>query len=338
MDNNPRKITLAHGGGGRLTNQLIEELFVEAFDNETIRSRHDAAELVIPAGRTAVSTDSYVVTPLFFPGGDIGSLAIHGTINDLAMAGARPVAITCGFIIEEGLSVDVLHRVVNSMARSARECAVDIVAGDTKVVPRGKADGLYVNTTGLGTIGHGVSVVPSRIKPGDAVVVSGDIGRHGIAVMAARENLGFESSVESDSASLWPLVRDLLDDGVDLHCLRDLTRGGLSSALNELAQTAGVSIEIDESAVPVSEPVAALCEVLGLDVMNVANEGRMVVLVSPDEADRTVATLRRHVIGKQAAIVGRVAEQSTVPVTLIGRLGQRRVLPMFSGEQLPRIC
>ncbi len=332
------RISLAHGGGGRHTNQLVGELFISAFDNETIRSGHDAAELVLPAGRSALTTDTYVVTPLFFPGGDIGSLAVHGTVNDLAMAGAQAVALTCGFIIEEGLPFDSLRRVVASMARAARDCEVTVVAGDTKVVPRGKADGLYVNTTGLGTIEREASIVPSRIRPGDAVIVSGDIGRHGMAVMAARENLGFESNIDSDSAPLWPLVRDLLDDGLDLHCLRDLTRGGLSSALNELAEASSTSIEINEAAVPVPEPVAALCEVLGLDVMDVANEGRMVAFVAADQAERVMSILREHELGRQAAIIGRVIERSTVPVALIGRLGQRRVLSMFSGEQLPRIC
>lgn len=338
MSGDERRVSLAHGGGGRLTNQLIDELFIYAFDNDTVRSRHDAAELVLPAGRSALTTDSYVVTPLFFPGGDIGSLAVHGTVNDLAMAGARAVALTCGFIIEEGLPLDILRRVVESMARAARDCGVAIVAGDTKVVPRGKADGLYVNTTGLGIIEREASIVPSRIKPGDAVIVSGDIGRHGMAVMAARDDLGFESNIESDSAPLWPLVRDLLADGLDLHCLRDLTRGGLSSALNELAEASNTSLEIDEVTVPVCEPVATLCEILGLDVMDVANEGRMVAFVAFDQAERVTSIMHRHEIGHQATIVGRVTERSTVPVVLVGRLGQRRVLSMFSGEQLPRIC
>lgn len=338
MTEKQRLITLAHGGGGRLTNELIEELFLASFDNEAINCRHDSAELIFDAGRCAVTTDCYVVAPLFFPGGDIGSLAVHGTTNDLAMAGARPVALTCGFIIEEGLPYDVLRRVVNSMAGAARVAGIAIVAGDTKVVPKGKADGLYINATGFGSISEGVSIVPARIKPNDAIILSGDIGRHGMAVMAAREELGFESSIESDSAPLWPLVRDLLHEGIDLHCLRDLTRGGLASALNELAEASNTSMEINEPSVPVSKPVEALCEVLGLEVMNVANEGRMVVFVAEDQAQQVVSVLRRYENGCEASIVGRVNQRAAVPVTIVGSLGQRRVLPMFSGEQLPRIC
>jgi hydrogenase expression/formation protein HypE len=330
-------VQLAHGGGGRLMRELIERLFLPAFDNPALASRHDSAVIAVGGTRLAFTTDTYVVHPRIFPGGDIGSLAVYGTVNDLAMAGARPLHLSAGFVLEEGLRLAELEQVVRSMRAAADTCGVTLVTGDTKVVDRGKGDGLYVNTSGIGLVADGVIVGPRRVRPGDAVLVSGDVGRHGIAVLSVREGLAFETAIESDCASVAPLALGLLEAGIDIRCLRDPTRGGLASALNEIALDGGVGIEVDEAAVPVDDAVAGACELLGLDPLYVACEGRLVTFVSEPDAERALALLRAHPLGARAARIGRVSDAAGT-VSLRTRLGTRRVLDLLSGEQLPRIC
>jgi len=331
-------VLLAHGGGGRLMHQLLERVFVSAFRNPVLETRHDAAVIEPGAARIAFTTDSYVVHPLFFPGGDIGTLAVNGTVNDLAMAGARPRYLSAGFIIEEGLAIETLERVVMSMRDAARAAGVEIVTGDTKVVDRGKGDGVFVNTAGIGLVEHDRRIEPASVRPGDAVLLSGDIGRHGMAIMAVREGLEFESAIESDCAAVAAPVLDLLDSGIDLRCLRDLTRGGLASGLNEIAQAARVSIAIDERQVPVREDVRGACEILGFDPLYVANEGRFVAFVPERDAERALAILRRHEVSAGAASIGRVGGGAAGEVTLRSLVGATRIVDMLSGEQLPRIC
>jgi hydrogenase expression/formation protein HypE len=279
-----------------------------------------------------------VVRPIFFPGGDIGSMAIHGTVNDLAMSGARPLYLSCGYIIEEGLPMDTLWRVACSMRDAARKCDVQIVTGDTKVVDKGKGDGLFINTTGIGVIEHPQTILPQNVQPGDAVLVSGDLGRHGMAIMALREGLQFETTITSDSAPVHEPVLQLLEEGVEVHCLRDLTRGGLASGLNEIAEAAGVKMVIEEKRVPVREDVHAACEMLGLDPLHVANEGRFVAFVAAKDSDRALEILRRHEVTSGAAVIGQVAGKAAPLVTLKSAIGASRILDMPSGEQLPRIC
>ena len=319
---------------------LIEGLFLPVFGAEQPSGRppHDSAVLARPEGRIAMTTDTFVVSPLFFPGGDIGKLAICGTVNDLAMAGARPMYLSAGFILEEGLPMETLRRVVESMGRTAREAGVRIVTGDTKVVDRGKADGVFINTAGVGVVPAGIDISPDRVAAGDVVLVSGDLGRHGIAIMSVREGLAFEGALESDCALLGGLVEALLPLGADLHCLRDLTRGGLASALNEIAVDARVGIQLDESAIPVAEPVAGACELLGLDPLYVANEGRLMAVVPRAAADRAIEILRGHPAACGPAIVGTVTAEHPGSVELRSRLGGRRVVDLLSGEQMPRIC
>ena len=331
-------VLMAHGGGGKLMHQLLENVFGKAFSNPILDSRHDSAQFSVPRGKLAMTTDSYVVRPIFFPGGDIGSIAIHGTVNDLAMSGARPLYLSCGFIIEEGLPMETLWRVVCSMSDAALKCGVQIVTGDTKVVDKGKGDGLFINTTGIGVIEHENKILPQSVRPGDVVVVSGDLGRHGMAIMAVREGLQFETTIESDSAPVHEPVLQLLNHGIDVHCLRDLTRGGLASALNEIAEAAGVKIAIEEKSVPVREDVHAACEMLGLDPLHVANEGRFIAFIAPNDAERAVQILREFKISAGAVPVGKVVEKSAPLVTLKSAIGASRILDMPSGEQLPRIC
>jgi hydrogenase expression/formation protein HypE len=330
-------IQLAHGGGGRVMARLIDEVIRPAFGDAELDRRHDGATLPVD-GPVAFTTDSYVVRPLFFPGGDIGTLAVNGTVNDLAMCGARPDYLSVGLILEEGLPVETLRRALASMRRAADAAGVRLVTGDTKVVDRGKADGLFVNTAGVGRIVAPAPVAPAEVRPGDAVILSGDIGRHGIAVMAAREGLGFETAIESDCAPVAGPVLALIEDGIGLHCLRDLTRGGLASAAVEIAETAGLSIELNEAAIPVRDAVAAACELLGLDPLHVANEGRFVAFVAAADAERAVALLRDHPQTKNAVVIGRVADDTGGRVSCRGALGVARVIDMLSGEQLPRIC
>jgi hydrogenase expression/formation protein HypE len=331
-------ILLAHGGGGRLMQQLIDRLFVPVFANPSLAARHDSAVLDLGPVKLAFTTDSYVVSPLFFPGGDIGSLAVNGTVNDLAMSGARPVYLSAGFILEEGLPIETLWRVVQSMQHAAAHAGVQLVTGDTKVVERGKGDGLFVNTAGIGLIEHPLTIAPASVQSGDAILLSGDIGRHGMAIMAVREGLQFESTIESDCASVAGLVQTLLAAGTTVHCLRDLTRGGLASALVEIAETAGVQITIDEGAIPVREDVHGACEMLGLDPLYVANEGRFVCFVPATEAEASLALMHRYPLGARACCIGRVLSDTAARVTLHTRLGTRRLVDMLSGEQLPRIC
>ena len=331
-------VQLAHGGGGRVMRGLIEGLFLPAFGATSGGPPHDSAVVEIGGGRLAFTTDTFVVHPLFFPGGDIGKLAVYGTVNDLAMAGARPRYLSAGFILEEGLPLATLRRVVESMAAAAREVGVEIVTGDTKVVDRGKGDGLFINTAGVGVVPAGIDISPRRVAAGDLVLLSGDVGRHGMAVMSVREGLGFEAALESDCASLAGLVEAMLPVGGDLHCLRDLTRGGLAAALNEIALDSRLGIELDETAIPVIEPVAGACELLGLDPLYVANEGRLIALAPPQAAEQLLHILRNHPLGAGAAIIGRVTARHAGTVELRGPLGGSRILDLLSGEQMPRIC
>ena len=331
-------VLLAHGGGGKLMHQLIEKVFLGAFSNPELDRRHDGALLDLPPGKPAFTTDSYVVHPLFFPGGDIGKLAVCGTVNDLAMCGARPLYLSAGFILEEGLPIETLWRVVQSMKQTAQEAGVSIVTGDTKVVDRGKGDGVFINTAGVGIVEGGRRVGPEQVRPGDVVLLSGDLGRHGTAIMAARQGLEFEIRIESDCAALNGMVQALLDAGVEIHCLRDLTRGGLTSGLIEIAQGAKVQLDVQESAIPVCDEVRNFCEVLGLDPLYVANEGRFIAFVPAKEAECALAVMRQHPLGLGAVQIAQVVKGTPGLVTLETPIGTRRILDMLSGEQLPRIC
>jgi hydrogenase expression/formation protein HypE len=333
-----KTVQLAHGGGGRLMQELIQDVFVKAFQNPMLAPLHDGVTWPVEKGTLAFTTDSYVVHPLFFPGSDIGSLAVNGTINDLAMCGAKPLYLSAGFILEEGLAIETLQRVVDSMARAAKEAGVSIVTGDTKVVDKGKGDGIFINTAGVGLVPSGVRVLPTLIQPGDAILVSGDLGSHGVAVLSVREGLTFEGDIKSDSAPLHRIVADLIDSGIDIHCLRDLTRGGLASVLNELAAAGKVGMTVEESAVPVSEPVRGACELLGLDPLYVANEGRFVAIVPASQTEAALTIMRRHEASKQAALIGMVMDRDPPMVVLKTVVGTHRVLDLLSGEQLPRIC
>jgi hydrogenase expression/formation protein HypE len=333
------QVTLAHGGGGRLTHALIERMFLAAFRNPALAPLHDGAVLEVPAGRLALSTDSYVVSPLFFPGGDIGSLAVHGTVNDLAMCGAQPLALTAGFVLEEGLPMDDLWRIVRSMAQAARDAGVSIVTGDTKVVDRGKGDGVFINTTGIGLVPEGVDIAPARARPGDRLLLSGRIADHGIAILSVREGLSFETTIESDSAALNGLVGALLGAlGERVHVLRDPTRGGVASATNEIAASAQVGLRLEERAIPLAEQVRGACEILGLDPLYVANEGKCLALVAPEVAEQALALMRAHPLGREAAIIGEVVADHPGRVMMSSRVGGLRIVDMLSGEQLPRIC
>lgn len=325
-------IQMAHGGGGRMMQALLDDVFFPAFSPQL----HDSAVVPAPAGRLAFTTDGYVVRPTFFPGGDIGSLAVYGTVNDLAMAGARPLWLSASFILEEGLPIDTLRVVVQSMARAAVQAGVVIVTGDTKVVDRGRGDSIYITTSGVGDVRDGVAITPARVRPGDAVLVSGDVGRHGIAVLSARGDVQLDGVPDSDCAPLHELVGALLDAAVDVHCLRDLTRGGLTAALHEIGRAAHVGITVDEARVPVHDGVASACELLGFDPMFVACEGRMVAFVAEADVDRALAAMRRLPVGAGAVRIGRAHEGSGVSLTT--RLGVDRTLDLPNGEQLPRIC
>ncbi len=332
------RILLAHGGGGKLTEQLIESLFLPAFANAPLESRHDGAVVELAGTRIAFTTDSYVVRPLIFPGGNIGDLAVYGTVNDLAMCGARPLFLSAGFILEEGLPMETLRTVVGSMREAALRSGVTLVTGDTKVVDKGKGDGIFINTAGVGVVEAPQPIAPARVEPGDAVLVSGDLGSHGVAILSVREGLEFESPISSDAAPLWEPVEALIRNGVEIHCLRDLTRGGLSSALNEIAGARGVGIRVDEAAIPVEEGVKGACEILGLDPLYVANEGRFAVLLPEAQAERALGILREFEVSRRAVRIGTVEESNRGTVILRSRVGGNRVLDMLSGEQLPRIC
>jgi len=332
-------ITLAHGGGGRLTQMLIERMMLPAFANPQLASLHDGALLEVNGARLAFSTDSYVISPLFFPGGDIGSLAVHGTVNDLAMCGAQPLALSAGFVLEEGLPMEDLWRVVQSMQAAAQAVGVSIVTGDTKVVDRGKGDGIYINTSGIGLMPAGVQIDPQRARPGDLVLLSGAIAVHGIAIMSVREGLAFETELQSDSAPLHRMVAALLAaGGQQVHVLRDPTRGGVASALNEIAQVARVGIRLHETRIPVWDAVRGACEILGLDPLYVANEGKCLAIVAPEAAEAVLAAMQADPLGQEAAIIGEVVAEHAGRVMLRSRIGGTRVVDMLSGEQLPRIC
>lgn len=326
-------VLLAHGSGGRLMHHLLEKLVVPAFDNDLLNAHHDGAALTVGGAKLAFTTDSYVVHPLFFPGGDIGTLAVNGTVNDLAMCGARPLYLSAGFILEEGLPMETLWRVIQSMQAAAQAAGVQIVTGDTKVVDRGKGDGMYINTAGIGVCEHNRDLAPSSVRPGDLVIINGDIGRHGMAIMAAREGLAFETTIESDCAPLAAPVLRLLDAGIDVHCLRDLTRGGLSSALIEIAEASSLHVHIREDAIRVGEQVRGACEILGFDPLYVANEGRFIAFVAPQDADCAL-----DLLGGEASVIGEVRDDTPGLVTMRSVIGSNRIIDMLSGEQLPRIC
>ncbi len=334
------QVLLAHGGGGRLMQQLIQRMFLPSFRHPALDAQADGAVLEFqpPAGKLAFTTDSYVVRPLFFPGGDIGSLAVNGTVNDLAMCGARPLYLSAGFILEEGLAMETLWRVVQSMAAAAAQAGVSLVTGDTKVVDRGKGDGVFINTAGVGEVVASQTVAPASVRPGDVILLSGDVGRHGIAIMAQREGLAFETTIQSDCAPLAALVLALLEAEIEVHCLRDLTRGGLAAALVEIAQTANCHIHIRERDIPVNGEVQAACEILGFDPIYVANEGRFVAFVAPRHAERALELLRGRPGGAAATMIGQVEDESNGLITMASRIGATRVVDLLSGEQLPRIC
>ncbi len=332
------QVLLAHGGGGKLMHELIGKVFVAAFQNPLLATQHDAAVFELGGQRLAFTTDSFVVRPLFFPGGDLGSLAVHGTVNDLAMAGARPLYLSAGFIIEEGLAMDALWKLVSSMQQAALKAGVQIITGDTKVVDKGKGDGLFINTAGIGLLEHSLTIAPQSVRPGDVILVSGDLGRHGMAIMAVREGLEFESTIESDSAPVAGPVLELLAKGIEIRCLRDITRGGLTSVLNEIAQAANRTIAIEESLVPVREDVRAACEILGLDPLQVACEGRFACFVPEKDASRALDLLRARADTAGACRIGFVTSQEGAKVLLKSAIGAQRILDMATGEQLPRIC
>jgi hydrogenase expression/formation protein HypE len=332
------RVDLSHGSGGRAMAQLIEELFARALANEYLAQGDDGARLGRPDGRLVVATDSHVVSPLFFPGGDIGCLSVHGTINDVAVMGAEPLYLAASFILEEGYPLADLARIVASMAAASSAAGVPVVTGDTKVVERGKADGVFITTTGVGVLRSGVDCSGAYARPGDTVLLSGSIGEHGMAIMSLRENLSFEAPILSDTAALHGLIATLLAAVPDLRVMRDATRGGVATTLNEIARQSGVGMLIDEAAIRVRAPVEAACELLGLDPLYVANEGKLVVVCPPQRTDVALAALRSHPLGAEASVIGRVDASPGNFVQMQTRLGGRRIVDWLSGDQLPRIC
>ena len=331
-------VDMSHGSGGRAMAQLIDELFRRHLGNALLAQGNDQALFRPPAGRLAVSTDGHVISPLFFPGGDIGCLAVHGTINDVVMCGAQPLYLAAGFILEEGLPLAELARIVESMAAACNDARVPVITGDTKVVERGKGDGCFITTTGVGVVADGIDISGDRARPGDAILVSGSIGDHGVAILSQRENLGFETEIRSDTAALHDLVAAMIEAVPELHCLRDPTRGGLASTLNELAQQSGVGMQIREQAIPVRPEVAAACELLGLDPLNVANEGKLIAICPAKHARRLLAAMRGHPKGQDAAIIGEVFEDPLHFVQMETAFGGNRIVDWLAGEQLPRNC
>jgi len=338
LDIKDGRVDLTHGGGGRAMQQLVEELFVAAFDNEALNQRNDQAAFDVAAGRMVMTTDGYVISPLFFPGGDIGSLAVHGTVNDVAMAGAKPLYLSAGFIIEEGFPLADLKRIVDSMARASKEAGVPVVTGDTKVVEKGKGDGIFITTAGIGIVPAGVTISGDRAAPGDAILVSGTIGDHGVAVMSQRESLGFETAILSDSAALHTLVAEMVAARPDIHVLRDPTRGGLAATLNEIASQAGIGMALKEKAIPVKPEVRGACELLGLDPLYVANEGKLICICKAEDAETLLAIMRAHPLGRDAALIGHCREDAHHFVQMETAIGGNRVVDWLAGEQLPRIC
>jgi hydrogenase expression/formation protein HypE len=333
-----KQVLLAHGGGGKLTQQIIQTLFLPQFQNELLKQLHDGAMFSVNGTRLAFTTDSYVVSPIFFPGGDIGKLAVNGTVNDLAMCGARPLYLSAAFIIEEGFPMEDLWRVVLSMQDAAREAGVALVTGDTKVVERGKGDKIFVNTSGIGVIERGIDIHPLRATVNDMIILNGPIGRHGVAIMSVREGLEFESRVESDTAALNSLVQNMLTVCRDIHVLRDPTRGGVASALNEIVQQANVGIVLSEEKIPVDEEISGACEILGLDPLYIANEGKLLAFVPPEATENVLKAMHSHPLGTQAVVIGQVVADHPGMVVMKSRIGGMRVVDMLSGEQLPRIC
>ncbi len=332
------QVDLSHGSGGRAMAQLIGELFLPEFDNPFLRAGNDGARLPAEPGRLVMASDAHVVSPLFFPGGDIGCLAVHGTLNDLAVMGAQPRWLAASFILEEGLPLATLQQIARSMGQAARAAGVAIVTGDTKVVERGKGDGVFITTTGLGFLPEGVEISGDRARPGDRILLSGTLGDHGMAIMAQRESLGFASAIQSDTAALHGLIAALLQSGAEVRVMRDPTRGGLATTLNEIAGQSGVGMMLQESAIPVRPAVASACEFLGLDPLYVANEGKLVAIVAPEDAERALAAMQAHPFGRDAAVIGTVQADPHQFVQMTTRLGGRRMVDWLSGEQLPRIC
>jgi hydrogenase expression/formation protein HypE len=332
------RIDMSHGAGGRATAQLVEQLFVRQFDNPLLRQGNDHALLARPSGRLVMATDSHVVSPLFFPGGDIGCLAVHGTINDVAMSGAQPLALSAGFILEEGFALADLRRIVESMAAAAREAGVPIVTGDTKVVERGKGDGVFINTTGIGVVADGLQISGDLAQAGDLILISGTMGDHGTAIMSVRSDIGFTAPIRSDTAALHTLVAAMTAAVPQIHCLRDPTRGGLATTLNELAKQSGVGMLFEESAVPIRPEVNAACELFGLDPLYVANEGKLVAICPAQQARGLLAAMQAHPLGADSAIIGEVIVDAQHFVQMNTAFGGRRVVDWLSGEQLPRIC
>lgn len=331
-------VILGHGGGGKLSAELVEHLFVPAFRNDKLEALGDAAVFSLNGSRLAMSTDSFVVRPLFFPGGNIGHLAVNGTVNDISMSGARPLYLSAGFIIEEGLPMPTLARIVDSMAAAAAKAGVTLITGDTKVVDKGHGDGVYINTSGIGLIPDGLEIGPDRARPGDVVILSGTIGDHGMAIMSVREGLAFESPIVSDTAALNGLIAAMIQAAPQIHVLRDPTRGGVASSLNEIARSSGVGITLDEKKIPVNQSVHSACELLGMDPIYVANEGKLLAIVPAAQAEAVVAVMREHELGRGTAVIGQVVAEH--PGMLVARtgIGGTRVIPMQIGEQLPRIC
>jgi len=332
------RITMAHGTGGRMTQRLIEEVFGKKFSNPILDRMNDAALLPTGGGRLAFSIDGHVVSPLFFPGGDIGKIAVFGTVNDLAMMGARPMWIVASFIIEEGLPMETLRRIADSMSEAAARAGVQLVGGDTKVVEKGKGDGVYISVAGVGVVPQGRDIDAGNARPGDVVLLSGPIGNHGITIMTLREGLEFDAEVTSDTAPLNGIVEEILKAAPHVHVMRDATRGGLATVLNEIASASGVGIEMDEDAIPVEEPVERACALLGLDPLYVANEGRFAAIVPPEEADAALAAMRSHPLGEKAAVIGEVVESHPGRVVLRTSLGAKRIVGPLTGDLLPRIC
>jgi len=333
------RVDMNHGAGGRAATQLVQELFVRAFDNEALRQGNDAALVDLPGGqRLVMATDAHVVSPLFFPGGDIGCLAVHGTLNDVAMLGAVPLCLSASFILEEGFALADLKRIVESMAAASRAAGVPVVTGDTKVVERGKGDGVFITTTGLGVVPDGVEIGAERARPGHTILLSGSIGDHGVAILSRRENLDFETDMRSDSAALHGMVAEMVSSAPAIAVLRDPTRGGVATTLNEIARQSGVGMMLQESALPVQAEVAAACEFLGLDPLYVANEGKLLAIVAPEDADKLLAAMRAHPLGRRAALIGSVHADAQHFVQMTTAFGGRRIVDWLTGEQLPRIC
>jgi hydrogenase expression/formation protein HypE len=332
------RILLGHGSGGKLSAELLRDVFLPVFRSRVLARLDDQAVLEVGGERLAFTTDTFVVKPLFFRGGDIGSLAVHGTVNDLAMGGAEPLFLSAAFVIEEGLPIATLARIAESMGRAAEDAGIEIVTGDTKVVEKGKGDGVFINTTGIGRVHPGTSLSAANARPGDCVLLSGYLGDHGIAILSERQDIGIEAEIASDSAALHTLVRAMLAASTAIRCMRDPTRGGLSSAANEIASAAKVGIELEETAIPVREVVRGACELLGFDPLYVANEGKLIAVVAPERADTVLAAMRAHPLGCDSAIVGRVTERHPGMVTMRTAFGTRRIVDLLPGDQLPRIC